>query len=171
MPMPMPMGEDGAVWKRCRIVRVGVAAPLPPGPPLRCCAEGELAPLPGALPPPAAVGPRIPSARLLGGARPPAGALALLLLLLRGEMEASRSEKLLARLNTRGLWPCLLPLPAVSAAAGVGGCVAGACEDEAAEAVESSRGIWMRGGRPPLLDDDDDAMVVVVVVVVAGAGA
>lgn len=164
MPMPMPMGEDGAVWKRCRIVRVGVAAPLPPPRScpcccccFRCCDEGELAPLPGALGgalPPAAVGPRRPSARLLGGARPPAWAL-LPLLLLRGERDASRSEKLLARLNTRGLLPLGCGAGAVAAAA------VGVDADDEVVAAESSRGIWMRGGRPPPREgEDDDAMVV-----------
>lgn len=159
IPMPIPIGEEGAVWKRCRIVRVGVPAPLPPPPCpccccFRCCDEGELAPLPGALAgalPPAAVGPRSPSARLLGGASPPAWAL-LLLLLLRGEREASRSEKLLARLNTRGL----LPL-GCGAGAAVG---TGVDADDEVVAAESSRGIWMRGGRPLREVDDDDAIIV-----------
>jgi hypothetical protein len=78
----------------------------------------------------------------------------LLLLLLRGEREASRSEKLLARLNTRGLLPLGCGAGAVAAAVGVDA-------DDEVVAAESSRGIWMRGGRPPPREgEDDDAMVV-----------
>jgi hypothetical protein len=91
---------------------VGVAAPLP-------CLRGDEALLPGGVPvPPAAVGPR---ERLLGA------------IMLRGEREASRSEKLLARLYKRGLLPsggvALALLPS----------------------WDCSRGMWMRGGTDAML--------------------